>query len=94
MGNQNTSLLDDDTATASLTALAEQLRDGPLHQMLELQRRANALTNRLADSSTHRVEDLEALVLLSLSAMEQFHAFTRELVAVLRELSDARRQPH
>jgi hypothetical protein len=94
MGSQNTSLLDDDTATASLTALAGQLRDGPLHELLELQRRANALANGLADSPAHRVEDLEALVLMSLTAMEQFHAFTREFVAVLRELSDARRQPH
>jgi hypothetical protein len=94
MGSQNTSLLDDDTASVSLTALAEQLRDGPLHELLELQRRANALATRLADNPADRVEDLEALVLLSLSAMQHFHAFTRDFVAVLRDLSDARRQPH
>jgi hypothetical protein len=94
MGSEITSLLDHDTATGSLAALSEQLRDGPLHELLELQRKANALANRLADRPADRVEDLEALVLLSLSAMEQFHGFTRELVAVLRKMSDARRHPH
>jgi hypothetical protein len=29
-----------------------------------------------------------------LSTMEQFHAFTREFAAVLRELTDAHRDPN
>jgi hypothetical protein len=93
MGSQNTALLDD-TAPTSLAALAEQLRDGPLQELLELQLKAHLLADRLADSPADRLEDLEGLVRLSLSAMEQFHVFTREFAAVLRDLTDARRQPH
>lgn len=80
--------------SASLTALAEQLRDGPLQDLVELQLRTTELAARLADNPADRIEELERLVRLSLSAMEQFHAFTRELAAVLRELTDARRSPH
>jgi hypothetical protein len=95
MDSQNTALPDDDDdATASLAALAEQLRDGPLQDMLELQLKAQALAERLADNPADRLEDVEDLLRLSLSAMEQFHAVTRELAAVLRELSDARRHTH
>lgn len=93
MSSQNTALLDDTTPT-SLTALAEQLRDGPLQELLELQLKANALADRLADSPADRLEDLEDLARLSLSAMEQFHSFTREFAAVIRELSDAHQHPH
>ena len=84
----------EDTAPSSLSALAEQLRDGPLHELLELQMKATELADRLADSPADRLEDLERLVRLSLSAMEQFHSFTREFTAVLREITDARRHPH
>jgi hypothetical protein len=80
--------------SASLTALAEQLRDGPLQDLVELQLKTTELAARLADSPADRIEDLERLVRLSLSAMEQFHAFTREFAAVLRELTDAQRNPH
>lgn len=79
---------------SSLTALAEQLRDGPLQRLLELQAQMNELTERVSDSPTSRVEDLERLVRLSVSAMEHFHAFTREFAAVLRELTDGHRQRH
>jgi hypothetical protein len=48
----------------------------------------------IADSPANRIEDIERLVRLSLSAMEQFHAFTREFTAVLREITDARCDPH
>jgi hypothetical protein len=94
MGIHTTALRDDDITPSSLTALAEQLRDGPLQELLELQLKANALADRLATSPADRLEDLENLVQLSLSAMEHFHAFTREFAEVLRELSDARRHPH
>jgi hypothetical protein len=93
MGSQNTALRDE-TTPRTLTVLAEQLRDGPLQELLELQLRANVLADRLADDPVERLEDLEGLVRLSLSAMEQFHAFTREFAEVVRELTDARRYPH
>lgn len=93
MRSQNTALLDD-TAPTSLAALAEQLRDGPLLGLLELQLKANALADRLGVSPDGRLEDLEDLVRLSLSAMEQFHAFTHEFATVLRDLTDARRHQH
>jgi hypothetical protein len=82
------------TAPVSLAALAEQLRDGPLQELLELQSKTTELADRIADRNGDRVEDLEALVRLSLSAMEQFHSFTREFAAVLREITDARRHRH
>jgi hypothetical protein len=93
MGIHNSARLDD-TAPTSLTALAEQLRDGPLQELLELQLKATELADRLADSPANRLEDIERLVRLSLSTMEQFHAFTREFAAVLREITDARGHPH
>jgi hypothetical protein len=77
-----------------LTALAEQLRDGPLQELIKLQLKTTELADRLADSPADRIEDLERLVRLSLSAMEQFHAFTREFAAVIQDLSDAHGDPH
>jgi hypothetical protein len=76
-------------AKASLAALAEQLRDGPLQELVELQRRATQLSREWGDGSTERLRHLEELVRLSLSAMEHFHCFTREFQAVLSELTDA-----
>lgn len=92
MGTQNTVLLDE-AAPTSLAALAGQLRDGPLQDLIALQLKATELADRLADSPADRLEDLEQLVRLSMSAMEQFHAFTREFAAVLRELTDVHRHP-
>ncbi|HSC16392.1 MAG TPA: hypothetical protein VLI71_14805 [Gammaproteobacteria bacterium] len=74
-----------------LTTLAKQLRDGPLQRLVELQIETTALSDRLADGGPARIEDVEQLVRLSLSAMQHFSAFTRELAAVLRELTDAKR---
>ena len=53
-----------------------------------------ALADRLTDRPPARVEDLEQLVRLSVSAMEHFNAFTREFASVLRELTDAQRLRH
>jgi len=78
----------------SLTTLAKQLRDGPLQRLVELQTETTALSDRLANGAPARIEDVEQLVRLSLSAMQHFSAFTRELAAVLRELTDAKRHPH
>jgi hypothetical protein len=95
MGIQNSAPAELSAPTStSLSALAEQLRDGPLQDLLQLQLQATELADRLADSPADRIEDLERLLHLSLSAMEQFHAFTREFAAVLRELTDAHRDPH
>jgi hypothetical protein len=81
-------------AKASLALLAEQLRDGPLQELIELQRRATQISDQLGDSRNERLRDLEELVRLSLSAMEHFHSFTREFQGVLRELTHASLDPH
>ena len=81
----------DSSAPSSLTVLAEQLRYGPLQRLVELQIQTTALANR---SAAPTIEDLEQLVRLSVSAMEHFHVFTRELAAVLRQLTDAREPAH
>ena len=95
MRNQNLALADISAPTStSLAELAEQLRDGPLQELIRLQLKATELADRLADSPADRIEDLERLVRLSLSTMEQFHAFTREFAAVLRDLTDAQRDAH
>jgi hypothetical protein len=83
----------DSSAPASLTALAEQLRDGPLQRLVELQVQTTALANTSTDRPPS-LEDLEQLVRLSVSAMEHFNAFTRQFAAVLRQLTDAREPPH
>ena len=79
---------------SSLMTLAEQLRDGPLQRLVELQIETTALASRLGDGDAANIEDVQQLVRLSLSAMEHFNVFTRELAAVLRELTDAERHPH
>lgn len=79
---------------ASIAALAEQLRDGPLQRLVELQMQTTALANRLADGAPAKIEDVEQLVRLSVSAMQHFNAFTVEFAAVLRDLTDGRRAPH
>jgi hypothetical protein len=94
MGSANSPPLDTPSPSSSLSALAEQLRDGPLQRLVELQIETTALSDRLAAGAPARIEDVERLVRLSLSAMQHFNAFTRELAAVLSELTDAERHPH
>jgi len=88
MGSQNPALKSP-SAPSSIDTLAEQLRDGPLQRLVELQTETTALADRLSDGAPARIEDVEKLVKLSVSAMEHFNAFTRELAAALRELTDA-----
>jgi hypothetical protein len=76
-----------------LTALAERLRDGPLQHLLELQAELTGLTQRVTACPSSSLDDVEHLVRLSLAAMQHFNAFTRELAAVLNELTDAHREP-
>ncbi len=92
MASQNSALVDS-SSRSSLGALAEQLRDGPLQRLVELQIQTTALANR-STGAPPAIEDLDRLVRLSLSAMEHFNAFTREFAAVLRELTDAQEPPH
>jgi hypothetical protein len=93
MASEN-SALELPSVPSTLTALAEELRDGPLQRLVELQIETTALANRLGDGATASIEDIEKLVRLSVSAMEHFNTFTRELAAALRELTDSERQPH
>ena len=93
MANQD-SAFEAPSAPSSLATLAEQLRDGPLQRLVELQIETTALAHRLGDGAPARIEDIEQLVRLSISAMEHFNAFSREFATVLRELTDAKRQPH
>ena len=81
-------------APVTFSALAEQLRDGPLQALIDIQMQAAGLAARLADDPAATVEDLERLVRLSVAAMERFHVFTLGLTAVLRQLTDAGRHPH
>ena len=93
MASQNSVLLAP-AAPSALAALAAQLRDGPMQQLVLLQQQTTALANRLTDGPPGKVEDLEQLVRLSVLAMEHFNAFTREFATVLRELTDAQRSRH
>ena len=55
MGTHNLALADVSAPTStSLTALAEQLRDGPLQDLIRLQLKATELADRLADSPALR----------------------------------------
>ena len=71
----------------SLAILAEQLRDGPLQELTELHRRTALLSGDTAVDDHERLQRLTELALVSLAAMEQFHAFTRELRAQIAALA-------
>jgi hypothetical protein len=86
--------LDASGAPSPLGALAEQLRDGPLQRLVELQMQTTSLADRLAEGAPAKIEDVEQLVRLSMAAMQHFNAFTRELSGVLRQLTDAAQQSH
>ena len=87
-------VVDVPSAPSSIAALADELRDGPLQRLVELQIETTALANRLADGAPAKIEHVEQLVRLSLSAMQYFNAFTVQFAAVLRDLTDGRRPPH
>jgi len=87
-------VLDASGTRSPLGALAEQLRDGPLQRLVELQMQTTSLADRLAEGAPAKIEDVEQLVRLSMAAMQHFNAFTRELSGVLRQLTDAAQQSH
>lgn len=70
----------------SLANLARQLRDGPLQELTELHRKTTLLSSDPAATDHERLQQLTELALVSLAAMEHFHAFTRELRAQIAEL--------
>jgi hypothetical protein len=75
------------TAPSSLAAVAAQLRDGPLERCVALHRQATALANEMCAGE----EDLSGLVeILDLTreASEQFHAFHRDLRALVSKLAE------
>ena len=86
--------IDDGTAPHCLAALAGQLRDGPLRELAQLQREVARLAAHTGTSRAKRLQDLERLVRLSMSAMRQFHAFTRDLRVALHDLTGAGVDPH
>jgi hypothetical protein len=87
--------IDELNATASpVLALAEQLRDGPLQELIDLQMRANELAVRIAANPGHHLDELAELVRISLAAMERFRGFTLEFRNLLQQLADANRPNH
>jgi signal transduction histidine kinase len=73
----------------SLATLAQQLHDGPLQELTELHRKTALLSTDAAVDRHERLQRLTELALVSLSAMEHFHAFTRELRAQIAALAAA-----
>ena len=65
--------------SCTLTTLAQQLHDGPLQELIELHRKTALLSTDVSVDEHERLERLTELALVSLSAMEHFQAFTREL---------------
>ncbi len=72
----------------SLATLAQQLRDGPLQELAEVHRRTALLSKNAVVEDDERLQQLTELALVSLSAMEHFHAFTRELRAQIAALTN------
>ena len=74
----------------SLATLAQQLYDGPLQELTELHRKTTLLSTGATVDDHERLQRLTELALISLAAMEQFHAFTRELRAQIAALAATR----
>lgn len=89
-----TELNDRETAASPVLALAEQLRDGPLQELIDLQLRANDLAAQMTRSPGGHLRELAELVRLSLAAMEHFHAFTRDFQTLVSDLGDAADPSH
>jgi hypothetical protein len=73
--------------SCSLATLAQQLRDGPLQKLTEL---PALLSKDAAVDADERLQQLTELALVSLAAMEHFHAFMRELRAQIAALTNTR----
>jgi len=73
--------------SSSLATLAQQLHDGPLQELTELHRKTALLSTGTAVDEHERLQRLTELAVVSLSAMEHFHAFTRELRAQIAALA-------
>ena len=66
-------------ALPTLESLAEQLRDGPLKCLTDLQDHAKALAEREAVGNGELLQHLHSLVALAQCSMARFHEFTSEL---------------
>jgi hypothetical protein len=74
--------------------LAENLRDGPLKTMAELQARAAALAGRIGADDAEAPRELAELVLLARAAMSQFRELTQELKALVDALAEPPADKH
>jgi hypothetical protein len=87
----------DDTESAAgspVLALAEQLRDGPLQELIDLQVRAHDLATEMKARPGDHLRELAELVRLSLTAMEHFHRFTCDFQSLIGELGDDAKSSH
>jgi hypothetical protein len=82
------------TAVSPALALAEQLRDGPLQELIDLQVRAHDLATEMKAAPGDHLRELAELVRLSLSAMEHFHRFTCDFQSLIRDLGDDAKPSH
>lgn len=86
--------IDAKLAASPVLALAEQLRDGPLQELIELQTRAHDLATEAEGSPREHLQELAELVRLSLAAMEHFQRFTRDFQTLVRDLGDDVKRGH
>jgi hypothetical protein len=81
-------------APVSLASLAEQLRDGPLRILAALQHEATALASRAPGDDHELLEQLQRLVVLSISGMSRFQEFTAGLRQIIDRLATERAERH
>jgi hypothetical protein len=82
------------SAESPVLALAEQLRDGPLQELIDLQGRAQELVTEIKATPGDHLRELGELVRLSLTAMEHFHRFTCDFQSLIRDLGDDAKPSH
>lgn len=69
-----------------LKSLVEQLRDGPLMGLIQLQGRAEAVSTEPL-SREDLVDEVESLVSLTMSVMVRFHEFNADLQRLVDRLA-------
>jgi hypothetical protein len=89
-----TDIDDSQSARSPGLALAEQLRDGPLQELIDLQARAQALAVDIESNPGDHLREIGELVRLSLTAMEHFQRFTCDFRSLLRDLGDDAKPSH
>jgi len=81
-------------ASLPTAMLAEHFRDGPLRELIDLQRRAMMLASLEGASDHERLRHLETLMVLAMTAMENFHSFTSECQRLASSLTHAAAERH